>query len=485
MKHSTLTQKILTAKKQGILVFFLFALCFSSPLSAQITLYGMTEYGGTDDSGTVFKCTTAGVITTLVNNLDKANGAIPFQCGLVMATDGNLYGMTAGGGSNNDGVIYRCTTTGTITPLVSFTGAANGESPRGNLIQAKDGNLYGVTYGGGKYNDGIIFKCSLAGVLDTLASFNEAVTGQFPRGTLLQATDGNLYGMTQSGGSSNDGVLFKCTTAGVLTALVNFNGANGTSTFYGTLIQATDSNLYGTTSNGGTNNDGTLFQCTLTGTLTTLVSFNGAGNGSGIEGNIVEASDGNIYGVTSSGGSSNEGTLFQYTLSNMSPALNTLVNFAGANGSAPSGGLVLGSDGYLYGVTQTGGSNGDGTLFQYTLGSGTPALNTLVSFAGANGSDPSGSLLAVSVATGVNNINISKSINIYPNPNDGHFMIAGLTNGMIIETYDYTGRMLSSIWVNNATMQLNLAGYPNGIYLVRVLSNNGNLVDQKKIIKMQ
>lgn len=482
MKHSTLTKILLQKNKLFITLFFLFGLSFQSHLSAQVTLYGMTDLGGTKDSGVIFKCTSGGAYSTINNSLNTATGGSPFQCGLVMANDGNFYGIAEQGGTSGDGTIFKCTPAGVITVLVNFNGAANGKLPRADLIQATDGNLYGVTYGGGKYGDGVIFKCSLAGVFDTLASFNGAITGQWPRGSLLQATDGNLYGMTQGGGSSSDGVIFKCTTAGVLSALVNFTGANGANTFYGTLIQATDGNLYGTTSNGGVNSDGTLFKCTLAGALTTLVSFNGAGNGSGILGNIVQAGDGNLYGVTSTGGSSNDGTLFQYTLST-SNVLNTLIDFTGvANGSGPAGGLTLASDGNLYGVTQGGGTNGVGTLFQCTT---TGTLTTLVNFtAGNNGNNPSGSLVAISI-TGINNIRKSIVTNIYPNPSNGYFTVSGLTKGLIVEVYDYTGRKLSSISASDVTMQLNLANYPNGTYLVRVLLNDGSLIGENKIVKMQ
>jgi uncharacterized repeat protein (TIGR03803 family) len=377
---------------------------------------------------------------------------------------------------------------GTITVLYSFSGGVNGKSPRGNLIQANDGNLYGVTYGGGANADGTVFKCTLAGVVTTIASFTAATTGQFPRGSLLQANDGNLYGMTQTGGSNSDGVLFKCTLAGVLTALVTFNGAgNGASTFYGTLIQATDGNLWGTTSNGGTNGDGSLFKCTLAGVLTTLVNFNGAGNGSGILGNMVQATDGNFYGVTSAGGSSGLGTLFKCTLPGV---LTTMVNFSGAaNGSNPSGGLIQAScDSLLYGVTTGGGSNGDGTLYSYNL-NGT--LTTLVNFSGvANGSSPSGSLLAICKnVAGINTVTASsENVTLYPNPNKGEFQLEinmyelGIRN--VVEVYNMLGEKVysSTLSINHSTLSIDLGSKSPGVYLYRVLNENGSLVSGGKFI---
>ncbi len=362
-------------------------------------LYGMATQGDSSGNGALFKCTTAGILTNLVDFNGADNGANPGGS-LIQDTDGNLYGMTYEGGESGNGTIFKCTTSGVLTTLVVFGVTSIGYNPGGSLIQAKDGNLYGLTYGGGSSGyDGTVFTYNTrTNALSVLVNFNDT-NGASPYGSLMQASDGNLYGMTNyggtsslsnnSGGSAGLGTIFKCTTTGTLTTLVNFNDTNGAWPF-GSLIQATDGNLYGLTYQGGTSDSGTLFKCTTSGTLTTLVNFNNA-NGANPFGSLIQASDGNLYGMTLYGGSSNDGTIFTYNIS--SGTLTTLVTFNGTNGSNPFGSLIQALDGNLYGTTEGGGSADKGTLFKCTT-SGT--LTTLVTFNGANGANPSGSLIQAS-----------------------------------------------------------------------------------------
>src|SRR6185312_4798557 len=185
----------------------------------------------------------------------------------------------------------------------------NGEYPSGNLIQGSDSNRYGMTSGGGTYNFGTVFKCATSGTLTTLYNLNDTnganclINTNFYCGSLIQATDGTLYGMTPYGGASGHGfgTIFKCSTAGVFGTIhimgstpIGFNPQES-------LIQASDSNVYGLTNCGGTYGAGTVFKYSTAGALTTLVSFNDT-NGGGPLANLVQASDGNFYGTTGGGG---------------------------------------------------------------------------------------------------------------------------------------------------------------------------------------
>ncbi|HTB81860.1 MAG TPA: choice-of-anchor tandem repeat GloVer-containing protein [Opitutaceae bacterium] len=225
-----------------------------------------------------------------------------------------------------------------------------------------------------------------AASLNVLYNFTPSNDGGInPVAALVQGSDGNFYGTTQNGGNNNDGIVFMVTPAGVLTTLVSFNGTNG-SLPAAALLQGSDGNFYGTTSRGGSSGNGTVFMITPAGVLTTLASFNGT-NGSLPIAALVQGSDGNFYGTTNGGGSSDDGTVFMMTPTGV---LTTLASFDGANGSDPHAGLVQGSDGNFYGTTEIGGSTNNGTVFMMT-----PAgvLTTLVSFDGANGSDPQASLM--------------------------------------------------------------------------------------------
>jgi uncharacterized repeat protein (TIGR03803 family) len=312
-------------------------------------------------------------------------------------------------------VFALCAVTPIASPAQNFNTLAsfdltNGQKPEASLIQATDGNFYGTTDAGGIQSCltngcGTVFKITPGSgeTLTTLYSFcaqANCTDGENPMAGLAQATDGNLYGTTTAGGTSNSctngcGTVFKITLGGTLTTLYSFcaqaNCTDGAAPKAG-LIQATDGNLYGTTSAGGAdgcpgfteNGCGTVFKITPTGTLTTLYSFCIQGyptcaDGYGPSGPLVQGTDGNLYGTAGGGGSNEGGTLFKIT-----PAgtLTTLYTFCAvgscADGSVPEGGLIQATDGNFYGTTSLGGNvSRAGTVFKIT-----PAgrLTTLYSF---------------------------------------------------------------------------------------------------------
>src|SRR6267378_4243088 len=199
--------------------------------------------------------------------------------------------------------------------------------------------------------------------LDVLAAFGPAGP-QNPQAPLIQGTDGNFYGTTSQGGASNAGTVFQLTPAGTLTVLYTFTGGttDGATPNAG-LIQATDGNFYGTTVNGGAFSAGTVFQLTPAGTLTVLHEFTGGStDGATPYAGLIQASDRNFYGTTVNGGGSGAGTVFQLT-----PAGAVSVPYAftgGTDGAAPVAGVIQAADGNFYGVTQSGGALGGGTAFR-------------------------------------------------------------------------------------------------------------------------
>lgn len=348
--------------------------------------YGVTVAGGIYNSdcsgtcGTAFQITPAGTLTDLYNFCQQANCADGFEplAGLMLASDGNLYGTTAQGGEavSNAGTIFRISGA-SLSP--NFYDLAPPSLPATTLVSYIDGNLYGSTLLGGSDGYGSTFKISPSGAFTNLSSFNQA-NGESPS-SLVLARDGNFYGTTTAGGSGNGcnhngcGTVFRLTPAGTITVLYNFcsgkcrDGAAPTS-----LIQATDGNLYGVTTQGGHSlGDGTLFQISLKGRLTTIYRFCSQSNCTdGLAPQaIVQANDGNLYGTTLGGGDLNCvsssggcGTIFQV---NRSGVLTTLHTFESADGAFPYG-LSQGTDGKIYGVTSNGGSNsacdlGCGTVY--------------------------------------------------------------------------------------------------------------------------
>jgi uncharacterized repeat protein (TIGR03803 family) len=304
--------------------------------------YGTTFQGGANnDTGTVFQITPSGTLKTLYSFCAQSSctdGRYPYA-GLVQGTDGNFYGTTLQGGANDSGTVFQITPTGTLTTLYNF--------------------------------------CAQSSCAD----------GQYPYAGFVQGTDGNFYGTTQQGGSnSNSGTVFEITPSGALTTLYSFCAQSGCvdgMNPYAGVIQGADGNFYGTAYLGGTDGVGTVFQLTPTGTLTTLHSFcpqSGCADGAEPDAGLVQGSDGNFYGATVSGGASSkgQGTLFQITPSG---SLTTLYRFCPqsgcADGAYPEGSLVQGSDGNLYGTTYQGGANNQGAVFKLSAPTATSLTSSL------------------------------------------------------------------------------------------------------------
>jgi uncharacterized repeat protein (TIGR03803 family) len=378
-------------------------------------LYGTTYWGGPNSCGgggcgTIFTITPGGstppTFTTL-HSFDGTDGE-HLDAGLVQGTDGNFYGTTQGGGiptcdSFGCGTVFKITPNGTLTTLHNFDGT-DGSEPTASLVQDANGDLYGTTQGGGSSTActggcGTVFKITPSGVLTTLHSF-DYTDGSLPLG-LVQATDGNFYGTTISGGGfrahcqtgppADCGTVFKITPSGTLTMIYSFcsqyisgvcmDGA----TPYAGLVQAANGDFYGTTSIGGTstvcgnpysNGCGTVFKITPSGTLTTLHSFHGT-DGYLPYGALIQATDGDFYGTTNSGGGHSHygepcypdgcGTAFKITPSGHLTKLHSFDN-TNADGGFPFAGLVKATNGNFYGTTLGGGANHDGTVFSLSVG---------------------------------------------------------------------------------------------------------------------
>jgi uncharacterized repeat protein (TIGR03803 family) len=352
-------------------------------------LYGTTLYGGASNNGTIFRIDTAGATLTILHSFSGSDGATPIT-GLIQAPSGNFYGTTYYGGlSGNAGTIFKIDTAGTtLTTLRVFSGS-DGGVPYAGVIRGTDGNLYGTTWGGGANGKGTIFKVDAAGAtLTTLHSFT-GTDGEQPQAGLIQGTDGNLYGTTAVGGASFVGTIFKIDTAGTtLTTLHVFSGSDGGYPYAG-LIQGTDGYLYGTTRSDGANGVGTIFKIDTAGvTLTTLHSFSGS-DGAHSFGSLIQGTDGNLYGTTHHGGASDNGTIFKIDTAGVT--LTTLHSFSGSDGANPVAGLIQGTDGNLYGTTEDGGANGGGTIFKIDTAGTT--LTTLHSFTGSDGWEVSEGLI--------------------------------------------------------------------------------------------
>ena len=326
--------------------------------------------------GTVFKITPSGTLTTLYSFCSQANcidGAEPIA-GLIQASNGNFYGTTFTGGANaclygGCGTVFEITPGGKFATLHSFCSlpaCADGGIPEAGLIQGTDGNLYGTT-SGLQGTPGTIFKMSLSGKLTTIYTF-DGTNGIQPTGTLIQASNGNFYGTTYGGDPY--GTIFKMTPAGVVSTLYSFSLTDGLSPYAG-LIQAANGLLYGTTVQGGAGTAcsfgcGTVFAINATtGSLTTLHSFNST-DGYGPFGGLVQGTDGNFYGTTSGGGTADNGTVFKISAGG---TFATLHSFEHSDGDEPYSSLLQSTNGSFYGTTEFGGAH-NGTIFSLGVGLG-------------------------------------------------------------------------------------------------------------------
>jgi len=282
-----------------------------------------------------------------------------------------------------------------VTIMYSFSGT-DGFNPDASLFQGRDGCLYGTTMAGGQYyapedgeyGDGTVFKMTLSGAFTSLFSFDNT-NGYYPQGPVMQGSDGNLYGTTQTAGTLPNGnpgygygTVFSMTTNGVLNYSVALAGTNGNGINSG-LVQGLDGNFYGVAYGGGwagyvsgqieKSQDGTVFRVTPSGALTAIFTFDQLGSHSvGIypSGGLVQGPDGTLYGTTAM-------TIYKITTNGAAALLFNL------NGSGPTGPLVWGANGNLFGVTTSGGTWGWGSVFQVSTNE---TFTNIFSFDGTNGS---------------------------------------------------------------------------------------------------
>lgn len=342
--------------------------------------YGVTSGGGASGYGTIFRLTPAGELTTIYNFCAQPNcadGTYP-EGGLLLTSGGVFYGTTAYGGDTSCiapygcGTIFKITQRGVLTTVHTFE-STDGAVPWAGLAEV-GGVFYGTTLNGGEVpcstftrGCGTVFKMNPGGALTTLFTFDYD-DGAISIASLVQASNGDFYGSTNRGGNSgcfalgSCGTVFKITPSGSLTTLKSFGDGGAPN---GPMVQATDGNLYGTTY------DGAIFKLSPGGRLAMFHQFIGGEQGGVIPEGIMQATDGNLYGPTFYGGSNDYGSLYQLTLSG---SLTDLHDFDSTDGFGAQGALLQSTSGIFYGAASYGGnevcSSGCGTLFSLSMGLG-------------------------------------------------------------------------------------------------------------------
>jgi uncharacterized repeat protein (TIGR03803 family) len=474
-----------TMKKYLLTISFLSLFTMYSSFSfSQSALWGMTYQGGIYNDGVIFKYDPLNNTCTKIMDFDGTNTGGGPTGNLLFASDHKFYGMTAEGGNMGYGSLFEYNpVTGFFSKNVDFS-SSNGIMPFGNLIEADNGKLYGMTFTGGQYGHGVLFEYEkINNIYAVKLNFSVTVNGMStPCGSLLQASDGKLYGTTFSG--NYYGTLFDYNISiDTCNVLIDFYGPGNGGYPQGSLIQASNGKLYGLTSGGGVNDHGTLFEYDpASGILTKKADFTDSITGSYPVGALMQALDRKLYGMASSGGTYNFGVLFEYDI--LADTLINRYNFDGTNGRRSYGTLSEASNGKFYGMTMCGGLHDLGVIFEYD-----PATNIYTKkfdFDSIQGSHPfSTSLVEVPDSS----LTVSESpapianILIYPDPAFEVINISGKENKILtIEIYAAFGELLfcSAPYSNN--ISIDLSRYAEGIYFLKINTINKKI--SKTIIKL-
>lgn len=353
-------------------------------------LYGLNSTWGSGTWGTLFEYNIAAATYSVrVNFNNGTNGGSPMGS-LIKATNGKLYGLTNGGGTNAKGTIFEFNTaTNTFAKKIDLGILTTGTQPYGSLMQSTNGKLYALTAFGGKNNAGTILEYDY-GTNTASIVIHLGGDAKNPRGTLLHASNNKLYGMTFAGGANNYGVIYEYDhLTNVYTKKFDLSTSVGTGP-YGSLIEATNGKFYALGRSGGSSNMGTILEYNVaTNTCVSRYDFSVAANGNVPMGSPMQASNGKIYGLTNTGGANSGGVLFEFDITTFSYIKK--FDFSPSLGQYPYGSLIQTSPGKLYGMTQGGGANNLGTIFEYDYITGTHTKK--FDFNSSSGSGPQGSLI--------------------------------------------------------------------------------------------
>lgn len=410
------------------------------------------------------------------------NGANP-KASLVRASNGKLYGMTTFGGSTGGGTIFEYDpSANTYTKKVDLD-TAKGNTPTGSLIEASNGKLYGMASAGAN-NDGVIFEYDYSTNTFTKKHDFNGANGSYPVGSLVQASNGKLYGVTSSGGANNDGVIFEYDfITNTFTKKSDLNSGGTGSRPVNSMIQATNGKLYGMTGVGDFGvSPGWIYEYDYTTNMISQKMVFSNANGRDPEGSLIQATNGKLYGLTQSGGANNDGVIFEYDY-----VTNTYVkkfDFGTTNGEWPVGALMQASNGKLYGMTSSGGANNSGVLFEYDHITNTFAKK--LDFNKTNGAAPRGNLIETGASVGVDQPIQNIQFAVFPNPSSHSFTVNFATSKskLTLNVINSLGATVHSEAAESVSGQyistIDLSKQSKGVYFMEIVADNEKIV--RKIV---
>jgi uncharacterized repeat protein (TIGR03803 family) len=461
------------------------AICCSSAFAQNQKLWAYGQTGGAFSGGTIVSMNNNGTGFCVAHSFDWTYGATP-KGNLLLASDGNLYGNCYDGGAFASCVIFRYDPqTGTYTDVWDYD-ITNGDFPMSGLVEAGNGKLYGACSAGG-VGGGVIYSYDLAtSAYTNLYAFN-STTGGTPYGAPVFLGN-QLYGMTVYGGDYNHGVIYSFNpSTNTYVDLYDFDGLLNGGNPYGSLIQGSDGSLYGMTSIGGQGSGGVIFKFNLVGnTFSVIHDFTTTSGGLTPYASLMQGMDGKLYGTTSAGGTNGTGAIFSYDLTTNTYA--NLYSFTTATGTYPQGDLSQDNNGIIFGTTSAGGT-GDGNIFRFDPSTG--ICTSFMNFSNTtSGSSPNGSALLTASTVGINKPAAeNNALSVFPNPandvlnitfrpgenKDAHFVLSNIL-----------GEEFISWNVDNITetytKSMDVSALADGVYFLTITSGEEKSV-QKIIIK--
>jgi len=454
-----------------LILNFLLAVVGINFSSAQTqVLFGTCYSGGNAGWGTIFQADLNGNNLSTVYSFLNPEGAMPWGK-IAQASNGKVYGVTFLGGCADSCTLYEYDPIAhTCVDVYDFyCNTPIGEPSQGGVIILSDGNIYGLQ------QPGVIYKFNPNTHVYTMLQQTSGVY----MGGLMQASDGKLYGVSYGGGMNGFGYIFGYDlVTQTYSILYSCETTRGTNPYFESLIQGTNGKLYGTTYNGGGNGKGVIFSYDLSSnTYTDLHDFD-IPTGSKPYSGLMQASNGKLYGMTNMGGTSDYGVIFSYDIS--ASQYTVLYNFDGTSGSNPMGGLTQASNGTLFGTAHGGGTYSGGVAFSYDIAAST--YTVLANFSAATGQAPQCDIQEATIEpTGITSAG-SLSPSIYVDAASQHLIIQNLqlNSSAQLIVYDAVGKSIIQSDINQKS-EFDLSAYPGGIYLVQ-LKTNGKIDTQKIIL---
>ncbi|HXP51707.1 MAG TPA: choice-of-anchor tandem repeat GloVer-containing protein [Bacteroidia bacterium] len=449
-------------------------------------IFGAVDYGGKNSDGIIYSYDPVSNIETKVYDFNGAQGSYPNN--VMLSFDGSLYGGTTYGGTKGLGVLFQYNYYSNAINILVNSDSAIGAVPGGYLVKANNGLLYGMTSTGGTDKSGVIFCYNiLKPGTDSVVFDFDTISGYRPDGNLIIDTStGFLYGLADNGGLYKKGTLFSFNPKnGKDSVLINFDSINGSMPVGSYIVQASNGMIYGMTSAGGSSNDGVLFRYNpKTGQDTVIVNFNGTNGQRPWCNNLIQASDGLLYGMTAQGGTSGNGVLF--SLNPLTNVYSLLSTFFGSNGGNPAYGTLVQNpdDSLLYGTTEGGGKYSKGVLFGYNIKTG---IETVIhSFSGnPDGENPFfGPTLVKDSLVGINEVFSNNDIRVYPNPSYNIFYFETQNNESAVDIYNVLGeKVYSTFNIQHLTFSIDLSNEPSGIYIYKITDKSGMPIANGKLLK--